>query len=230
MGRYLVSALFVLLILAACQSLTPQRSVDAQNTFTSTLYPQVSISIAPDLAYIGSVEHSKYMQYRNTSGGSTRHYQTFIFGLKDLDDRLQRGVVIRTSKLNEGYILPDLFISRKHILDSGITSCGGQNYQYAVFPSRRPFFDFEENYLFERGYILRSKFMAKAFSRREGSSNNYSFEVIYIESLDSFRKGNTAIRDWTRKEYLSDHQKQFLKTLGRACDRCVVFNPPVGGE
>lgn len=171
------------------------------------------------------MKHSKYQRYKNTPGGSTSHYQTFLFGLKDPNDRLQRGIVIRTRKLSEGYILPDLFDKVKHRLDSGITSFGDQNYQYAVFPAKRPFFDFEENYLFDQGYVLSDKFVAKAFSRREGSDDNYSILIMYLESLDSFQKGKTRFRDWTKREYLSGEQKQFLKTLGKTCEQCIVITP-----
>lgn len=225
MGRYTVKALIVWLILAGCQSWTPQRSVDAQNTFTSTHYPEVSISIDPDFTYIGTVKHSKYKQHSDSSKGATWRYQTFIFGSKGMDDRLQRGVIIRISELSEGNFLPDLFANRKHQLGSGITSIGGQNYQYAVYPSKRPFFKFEENYLFDHGSVLSSNFVAKAFSRREGIDNNYCFEIIYVESLDSFQKGKTRFRDWTRRKYLSGEQKEFLKTLEETCNRCVVVSP-----
>ena len=225
MGRYAEKALIVWLILAGCQSWTPQRSVDAQNTFTSTRYPEVSISIAPDLAYIGTVKHSEYKQHSDSFKGATWRYHTFIFGSKGMDDRLQRGVIIRIIELSEGYFLPDLFTNRRHKLESGVTSIGSQNYQYAVYPSKNPFFKPEENYLFDHGFVLGSKFVAKAFSRREGIDNNYSVAIIYVESLDSFQKGKTKLRDWTRREYLSEEQKEFLHTLGETCNRCVVVSP-----
>ncbi len=221
MGRYTLQVIGLLLVFAGCQHWTPQRSVDVQNTFTSTRYPAVTVSVDSDLTYIGSVKHSKYQRYKNSPGGSTSHYESFLFALKGSNARLQRGVIIRTKKLSEGYILPDLFDKVKHRLDSGITSFGGQNYQYAVFPSKRPFFDFEENFIFDRGYILGDIFVAKAFSRREGSDDNYSFLIMYVEALDGFGKGRTKFRDWTRREYLSDRQKKFVKRVGDLCDRCI---------
>lgn len=224
MGRYIMQVIGLLFVFAGCQHWTPQRSVDAQNTFISTRYPAVAVSVDSDMAYIGSVKHAKYQRYKNSPGGSTSHYESFLFVLKGPNARLQRGVIIRTKKLSEGYILPDLFDKIKHRLDSGITSFGGQNYQYAVFPSTRPFFDFEENFIFDRGYILSDKFVAKAFSRRDGSDNNYSILIMYIESLDSFGKGRTKFRDWTRREYLSDQQKQFIKSVGETCDQCIMVD------
>lgn len=219
------TTLCVFLVLGGCQSMTPQRGVDEKNHFFSTMYPEINLSIDPDLTYIGNVKHSKYLRYKDSPGGSTSHFQTFLFGLKDENGHLQRGVIIRMRKLSEGYILPDLFNNVKHRIDSGITSFGDQNYQYAVFPKKRPFFDLEENYLFDHGYVLSDKFMAKAFSRREGSDNNYSIEIMYVESLDDFQQGKTRYRDWTRREYLSGEQRQFLKTLGKTCDQCIRVNP-----
>jgi hypothetical protein len=230
MKGFAVKAVIVWLILAGCQSLTTQRSVDAENRFHSTRFPAVSISIDPALRYIGSLKHSKYQRYKNSPGGSTSHFHSFLFGLKSPADRFQRGVIIRTKKLSEGYILPDLFDKVRHRLDSGITSFGGQKYQYVIAPSKRPFFDFEENYLFEKGYVLSDAFVAKAFSRREGRGDNYSILIMYIESLDSFSGGRTRFRDWTRREYLSEEQKQFLITLGETCDRCVVVGPITDGK
>jgi len=220
-GGCAVQTLWLLIVFAGCQHWTPQRSVDAQNTFTSTRYPSVAISVDPAFTYIGSVKHSKYQRYKNSPGGSTSHYESFLFGSKGPDDRLQRGVIIRVKKLSEGYILPDLFDKIKHRLDAGITSFDGQNYQYAVFPAQRPFFDFEENFIFDHGYILSDKFLAKAFSRREGSDNNYSILIMYVEALDGFGKGRTKFRDWTRREYFSDRQKQFVKKVGKRCDQCI---------
>lgn len=222
--QYFLKTLCVFLVLGGCQSFSPQRSVDENNTFYSTRYPEIGLSIDPSLTYIGNLKHTKYKQYKNSPGGSSAHYQTFFFGVKAENSHLQRGVIIRTQKLSEGYILPDLFSNTKHILDSGITSFGDQSYQYAVFPKKRPFFDFEENYLFDHGYVLSDKFMAKAFSRREGSNNNYSIEIMYVESLEDFQKGKTRYRDWTRREYLSGEQRQFLKTLGKTCDQCIIVN------
>jgi hypothetical protein len=227
MRRLALNAVCLMLVWGGCQSWTPQRGVDARNNFYSTRYPEITVSIDPDLAYIGHLEHSKYQRYKNDPGGSTSHFETFLFGTKDADSRLRRGVIIRTKKLSEGYILPDLFDKVKHRLDAGITSFGDQNYQYAVFPAKRPFFDFEETYLFEQGYVLSDRFLAKAFSRRDGSDNNYSILIMYVESLENFQRGKTRFRDWTDREYLSDAQKEFLDTMGRTCDRCLLVSPGV---
>jgi hypothetical protein len=213
------------MVIGSCQSLTPQRHVDEENTFYSSLYPKVSISIDHELDYIGSIKHSKYFSYKNTPGGSTIYFEKFFFGLKDSHDHLRRGVIIRTRKLHEGYILPDLFDFVSYRLDNGVISFGSQNYQYAVFPTRKPYLDLEENYLLDQGFILSDKFVVKGFSRREGSGNNYSIDIYYLESLNEFNRGRTRFRDWKRKEYLSEEQKHFIKLVEENCDRCIHVIP-----
>ena len=201
---------FILIVLSGCSSLSTEREVLQDNTFTSSRYPEINIKIDDGFTYVGKATATKYNKHKTHPGGSNVFFESHIFCEFDSRRKIKSAVVIRLLKINSGIWLPDNFSNVKYQLESGITNVGGLNYQYVTFPDTSPFIDYEELYLFDSGYQIPNCFLVKAIARREGAKNKNKYYVAYLEATDTILDGKYRCKTWVDANILEHEQKDYL--------------------
>jgi len=193
-----------------CAALTTVRTVSSNNEFYSSYMPKIQVNINPDFTYISEFQCIRNVDYRNQQGSSTITIHAYIFVEPDENNYVEKGVIIRITTTNQGYVLPDLYDNVKNPIDSGFTKINGEQYQYCTTTTSPANICGHkiERFIIGKGYHFSNSYLAKALGRRVGAENKTRFEIFYIENLSHFDSIND--RYW-KANFLSTKQIELVR-------------------
>lgn len=194
-----------------CAALNIERTVSMNNEFYSSYTPKIQVNVNQDFTYLGEFQDSRYVAHKESSGGTTIAIHTYTFIEPDENNYVNKGVAIKITTIDEGYVLPDLYSNVKNPIDSGFTKINGEQYQYCITPSTSIMTSDErklKNLIVSKGYHFSNLYLVKLLGRRVDAENKTKFEIYYIEDLSHLDSTND--RYW-KANCLSLNQIEFVK-------------------
>lgn len=200
-----------IVIIFGCVGMKEKKSVLQDNIFISSTFPKIKIQINQDFKYIGKVEKQKHENHTTGYGGTFINYEYYIFLHPDNNNSFTKGALIRRSELASGYWLPDVFSKVKDKIDSGGMKINGKYYKYAVFSSASVFNNYEELFIYDKGYEVPNCFLVKGLGRRIGAGDKNLIKIIYFEDMRTICDNKYSCKGWNNKETLTAEQVEYLK-------------------
>lgn len=182
-----------------------------------SISPQISIRINSDFKYIGKAEHKKFKAYSEGLGGTTNIYESYIFGQLDDNNIIKKIIAIKFRRVSKGYYLP---ISPKNTLKLTTEKIFGKYYKVYFRASTSPWYNYEEKFLEEKGYILPRLFMVKTLGRRFTTQNDND-SIIYISYAEDIYY-DSDYKKWNWKvNLLDDNQKEFMREFSERSEKNI---------
>jgi len=195
-----------MLFFIGCAGMKVERGVQ-DNMFHSSISPQINIRINPNFKYIGKAEHKKYKSYISSYRGTTHTYESYMFVQLDDNNIIKKAIVIKFLRMSKGHYIP---ISPKNTLKLTTEKIFGKYYKVYFRASTSPWYNYEEKFLEEKGYILPKLFMVKTLGRRFTTQNDND-SIIYISyAEDIYYDSNYKKWNW-KVNLLDDNQKAFMR-------------------
>lgn len=207
--KVLLCLLVVSLCLAGCAL---KRGVEDDNVFVSSASPPTKIKVSQEMKYIGKgVAKQVPVSYTQGDGGSFVDYEWHIFSKISENNVLNKGVLIKFSRIQVGYVMPEIFKNLKNKLTSGEIKINGKVYQFMSIAGKKTkiFNKYEGTWLETEGYIIPNCLMTKGLARILSADRGATFKIIYFEDIKNF--GASSCEDWSDANSLTDEQKQLLK-------------------
>ncbi|MBU2488440.1 MAG: hypothetical protein KKA60_03520 [Proteobacteria bacterium] len=212
LGVFFVLACLGAAILPGCAGFTGVSDEKAvrtvsENRFTSN-FPGISIAVAPQFIYLGSVDSRDFIQDRPEDAPPPSRYLVSHIFVEPDNQRVKKAVTIQVLKSDKP-IDPYFFGDVKTTLDTGTCEVGGEKYKYYTQltypPPRNPL----TRLILDKGYKLNCGLSITA-GRIAGPKGDYLFKLIYIEDLIY---SGFSCSSYQRREAISKEQLEFLNEL-----------------
>jgi hypothetical protein len=226
MKRTFLLVSLICLVISSCANWNTARKVE-NNVFSAPAW-FVWAKVSPEFTYIGRIGDLSYVLTT-----VPEENETFIFGKINNLNIIEEGVIIRISELRgpSAYWLPDLFSNMQYRLISDNVDVQSYRYQHAIGVSDYIFYNYEEKFLKDKGYIIPNQFMTERLARKEGiRTDNKRIIILYFRDLNKVSKVypfNTWLDSGT--EQLTDDQIGILNEFRKGCkDKlCILNSPPL---
>jgi hypothetical protein len=209
-----------------CAGMKIERGVK-KNIFYSSRFPKIDININPEFIYFGKTGKRIYRKYKTSPGGSFRDDESYIWGKLTKVNALEAIFIIRFERMNRGYFLENQFSDVKDKLDSGTIDINGKIYQFLIKASASQLSNYQELYLYDKGYQIPTCFLAKVLVRRYThlNENDSLIKILYLEDINYNRNSKDTCRNWKDKNKLSeDRRNHFKEFISRNNEYVQIVN------
>jgi hypothetical protein len=192
----------------------PTRYVE--NNLFSSSFPELKLQISPDLKYLGSVrlfQNTETRMSSNTNPAENVEADSYLFGQIDRNNRITKGVLIRTLVMQGDPSLPTPQIFAKtsrNVLQSGEMKILEETYQYDLYAEPELFVPKETTLL--GSSRAPSCFLVKQLSNKTGFGNKSRLQMLYFEDA-STACANRSCGTCFDPQNRTAEQKQFIQAF-----------------